>query len=434
MKEQNHLPLAALLHDLGKFRQRAIDRYKPHQEHSFEFVNTDFADFFSPCGDIFKNAILHHHPERQLKCAPQQLEHLTEKQVILADRLSATEREDEERDAEDFVQSSLISPLSRLVGADKEKEFRYELTALSFDRDTIIPTETASIDQEDYMNLWQEFADAFRKATAGKTYEPAHYQTIVALLHKYTARIPSATPWGQGEQKAVPDISLYDHLRTTAAIAACIEHELNTDDKVDEELSLLSDKEESDRKICALIKGDISGIQNFLYHIQSEGAANQLRGRSFYLQLLTEAIAHWVLKQFDLPITNLLLASGGHFFILAPYSRTKNETKQHPKTDIRKIMGTPHQMNFTVFLDYTDVKVSDFTKNKKSIKNGERCQTTSTKLKLKKWAEMEPKQAFENLFEPQENREVNWQFDELGRDLRQATTLVTFEVPESPIP
>ena len=132
MKKQDLLHLAALLHDIGKFRQRAIERYKKHQEHSYEFVTEDFSDFFAPCGDAFKNAIRHHHHN------PTQLQHLIAKQVILADRLSATEREDEERESEDFVVSPLVSILSRLKCADKEH--RYKLTALNFDRDTIITT------------------------------------------------------------------------------------------------------------------------------------------------------------------------------------------------------------------------------------------------------------------------------------------------------
>ena len=123
MKNSELLHLAALLHDIGKFRQRAIDRYKKHQEHSYEFVNNDFADFFAPCGDLFKNAIRHHHRN------PTQLQHLIEKQVILADRLSATEREDEEREGEDFVESALVSILSRLEGAGQE--YHYPLRELS---------------------------------------------------------------------------------------------------------------------------------------------------------------------------------------------------------------------------------------------------------------------------------------------------------------
>ena len=125
MNTQDSLHLAALLHDIGKFRQRATERYKKHQEHSYEFVNEDFADFFAPCGDTFKNAIRHHHRN------PDQLEHLVEKQVILADRLSATEREDEEREAEDFVQyPHLFLSLSRLECATKEYRYQTDCTQL----------------------------------------------------------------------------------------------------------------------------------------------------------------------------------------------------------------------------------------------------------------------------------------------------------------
>ena len=442
MNEHNKLHLAALLHDIGKFRQRAIDRYKPHQEHSFEFVNTDFGNFFSPCGDIFENAILHHHPERHLGCAPHQLEHLIEKQVILADRLSVTERADEERESENFVQSPLISILSRLKCA--KKEHRYKLTALNFDRDTIIPEETVDIDQNDYAVLWEKFTDAFEKATEGKHYTSEHYQTIVALLHKYTSRMPSATSWGDRDEKTVPDISLYDHLRTTAAIAACIGRELTTDTDVDEQLKLLSDKKESDRKICALIKGDISGIQNFLYQIQSDGASNQLRGRSFYLQLLTEAIANWVLKQFDLPITNLLLVSGGHFYILAPYTKAK-EKLDMLRQQISEKLWELHRGDISCILAGISIKVRDF-KAENFTKKWNAVSEKVQQRKLQKCSELENDYMFEKLFEPHDQRIIDeqeddeekkrdpWQFEKLGKSLRHATALVAFDVQESPIP
>ena len=435
MNEHDLLHLAALLHDIGKFRQRAIDRYKPHQEHSFEFVNTDFVDFFSPCGDIFENAILHHHPERHLGCSPHQLEHLIEKQVILADRLSVTEREDEEREAEDFVKSTLISPLSRLKCADKDKEFRYKLTALNFDRDTIIPSETTELDQKDYAALWYKFNTEFGQATEGKVYEPVHYQTIVALLHKYTFRMPSATSWGGRDEKTVPDISLYDHLRTTAAIAACIGRELTDETEVDKELRLLSEKKESDRKICALIKGDISGIQNFLYHIQSDGASNQLRGHSFYLQLLTEAIANWVLGQFDLPITNLLLASGGHFYILAPFTKAKEELDTLRQRISQKLWEL-HRGDISCILTGISIKSLDFKAENFTYKWREVSEKIQ-QMKQQKWSEMDVQQMFENLFEPYQNRadgdsdeKDNWKFGDLGKQLRNATYMIAFEVAD----
>ena len=412
MTQQDILHLAALLHDIGKFRQRATERFKKHQQHSYEFVNEDFSAYFSPCGTDFSAAILNHHTHGN---------NLLEKQVILADRLSATEREDEEREAEDFVQSPLVSILSRLKCADREH--RYKLKALNFDRDTIIPKETVSVDQKAYADLWKEFTDAFSKATAGRTYTPSHYQTIVALLHKYTSRMPSATPWELREEKTVPDISLYDHLRTTAAIATCIGRELTDETEVD---ALFNNLNKSDYKICALIKGDISGIQNFLYHIQSDGASNQLRGRSFYLQLLMEAIAHWVLKQLDLPITNLILASGGHFIILAPYTATKNRLDTLRKQISGKLWEL-HKEKLYCLLDYTDVEIKDFLVQRFSNKWGEVSDRIHLR-KQKKWSEMEAKQMFDNLFVPQENKEVDFRFEDLSRLLRNAKYMIAFEV------
>ena len=421
MKAQEYLHLAALLHDIGKFRMRGIDRYKSHQEHGYEFVDQDFADFFSPCGDTFKDAIRHHHRQ------PAQLQHLIEKQVILADRLSATEREDEEREAEDFVESALVSPLSRLKGATKE--YRYALTHLDLtDRNTIIPSESADVDQDGYKHLWNAFVSDFRKATTDKHYTPAFYQTIVALLHKYTSRMPSATPWERNKEKTVPDISLYDHLRTTAAVAACIGREFSATE-VDAQLS---SEKALDKNIGALIKGDISGIQNFLYQIVSDGAANQLRGRSFYIQLLTEAIAHWVLKQLELPITNLLLASGGHFFILAPYTEAKEKLDALRQTISEKLWAL-HNGELSCILAGISIKARDFESENFSNKWAAVSQKVQHR-KQQKWAEMDTQVMFENLFQPHQNREIDWEFDELGRDLRNAEYLATFKIPEASVP
>ena len=423
MKELELLHLAALLHDIGKFRMRGTGRDKPHQEHSYEFVNDDFADFFAPCRNDFKDILLYHHP----KDDPTELQHLIQKQVILADRLSATESEDEKMEI-----AALVSILSNVKGA--EEECYYTPTALGFDENTIMPSDSSDVSKEAYCNLWQEFTDAFRQATASRQYTPAFYQTLVALLHKYASRIPSE--WGEDNPES--DISLYDHLRTTAAVAACIGRELPKDSDID---PLLNTPQESQKKICAILKGDLSGIQDFLYHILSDGAARQLRGRSFYLQLLTEAIAHWVLKQLDLPITNLLLASGGHFYILAPYTHTKQKFDMLRKNISDKLWSL-HKGELYCILDYVSVTAGEFEAKNFSKKWGEVAENVH-QSKQKKWAELGSDAMFNNLFEPHENKQVDeqedterdlWRFGELGGKLRTPEYLITFEVPEVDIP
>lgn len=427
MKDHEFLHLAALLHDIGKFRMRHTQPRKRHQEHSYEFVNEDFADFFAPCGNTFKDAIRHHHPERYPEVRPNQLKSLIEKQVILADRFSARERKDEEREAEHYTRAPLVSIMSRLKGASKE--YRYPLTPLNFDQNTIRPTETTEVDQDAYTRLWTAFTSNFKELADSEDYTPTAYQTVVALLHKYTARMPSATPWGHRDERTVPDISLYDHLRTTAAIAACIGRELASETEVNAELG---NQKDSKKKICALIKGDISGIQTFLYQILSSGAARELRGRSFYLQLLTEAIAHWVLRQLDLPITNLLLASGGHFYILAPYTEAREKLDSLRRT-ISQNLWSLHRGDLSCILAGISITTGDFEADNFSSKWHDVSEKVRQR-KQEKWSEMNPQEMFENFFEPHGDKNVNYGFGELGRQLREVAYLVAFEVPESPIP
>lgn len=98
----------------------------------------------------------------------------------------------------------------------------------------------------------------------------------------------------------LPGVSLYDLTRLHAAVQAA---QVATTDGL----------------IC-LLGGDLSGLQEFLYSIPAAGAARQLRGRSFYLQLLTEACAYWVLRNSGMPLCNLLYAGGGRFYAVLPGS------------------------------------------------------------------------------------------------------------------
>jgi CRISPR-associated protein Csm1 len=118
--------------------------------------------------------------------------------------------------------------------------------------------------------------------------------------------------------KSDPDISLYDHLRVTAALAACIEGQ---------NPAILERWEEQtargvypDEPVALLVGGDLSGIQQFLYSVSSHGAIRSLRGRSAYLSLVAEAAARLLLRELALPPTQVVYNSGGHFYFLAPLS------------------------------------------------------------------------------------------------------------------
>ncbi len=70
---------------------------------------------------------------------------------------------------------------------------------------------------------------------------------------------------------------------------------------------------------CTVILGDFPGIQKMIYTVTSKGAAKTVRGRSFFLQLLTDCVVYRLLADLgDLPITNALITAGGRFSVVAP--------------------------------------------------------------------------------------------------------------------
>ena len=85
------------------------------------------------------------------------------------------------------------------------------------------------------------------------------------------------------------DVSLFDHLKLTAAIGSCmcsyVGHRHPEWLKADGS-KIPWGRDFRKESAYLLGKADISGIQEFIYNISSKAALKGLRGRSFYLELL----------------------------------------------------------------------------------------------------------------------------------------------------
>ena len=68
-----------------------------------------------------------------------------------------------------------------------------------------------------------------------------------------------------------------------------------------------------------VVKGSLTGIQRFIYDVKSESALRNLRGRSYYLTLLLDAVVECLLNHFGLTHTSVLYNSGGTFCLFIPY-------------------------------------------------------------------------------------------------------------------
>lgn len=159
----------------------------------------------------------------------------------------------------------------------------------------LFPQESFS-SNPDYARLWREFQQEFRSIQAD-TYA-AFAETLLALLFKYTGYIPSCTV-------SMPDVSLYDHLKTTAALAVCMyDYQQGGGD--------------AHQSPFLLIGADFSGIQPYIYQIVSKYAGKNLKGRSFYLHILSDAVVRYLLKELHLFQAHVVYNSGGGFYLIAP--------------------------------------------------------------------------------------------------------------------
>jgi CRISPR-associated protein Csm1 len=346
--------LAGLLHDVGKFGQRAAEgvsrTWDKEAEKEYKYKHAlysgDFVEQFVP-KEWRKNLsgpAWHHKPQSH-----------HDRVVALADHLSAGER------AEDTGKhpKQLLSIFCDIAGLSENRqpiaapEKKYlPLKILKVKQDTLFPgSEAAEAEiNRAYQDLWDEFkrqAETLKTVFEGKTTDPESYLNNIAnLMQLYTWCIPSAY------YKSRPDVSLYDHSRMTAALAAC----LITRDEV--EIEAMLNHQANQTEVALLVGGDISGVQKFIYTITSRGATSGLRGRSMYLQLLTEVTARYVLKQLGLPLTNLIYAGGGHFYLLAPIGSEK--ALQDAQRQISRILLHHHQGDLYLALASETLRADEF--------------------------------------------------------------------------
>lgn len=297
MNDYELIKLGSLLHDIGKVVQRDIGKAEgSHSELGYKFLkalNEEIALF----------AKFHHIKEIDEQRGEFEESSITNLlwMVYEADNLSSAERG--KMVGEFNPKHPLISVFSK-VRLDKEvkKEMVYPLTKLNFNEFVFPGFEKgraeSKIEHRSYKEIYDDFKDKF----------PYFYSDLIlAFLEEEATFIPART----GEDE---DISLFDHLKTTCAIASCmyLYHKGALDKDIKDRI--LDRGEEK----YLLISGDISGIQRFIYNITSKGALKLLRARSFYLEMISEDFVQELLNELDLSRANLLYCAGGHFYILAP--------------------------------------------------------------------------------------------------------------------
>ena len=302
-KQTRQVTYGCLLHDIGKLLYRAGGDSGTHSRQGWAFLRSLWPEE----KEILRCVQLHHAAElRAAAPAEDDLSWI----ACAADNLSAAadRREAEEGEAGTFRRYiPLASVFTHLNGEHPD----HSIAPYPQDGTLRMPERhAAALSAEPY----QAAAEALRRRLAELPREDAWVDSLLCLLESYTSMFPSSTCAGES-----PDISLYDHLKTTAAIGACIsEYLLSSGERNYKKRLFLEETAFRKENAFLLYSADISGIQKFLYTVASDKALRSLRSRSFFLELLMEHYADELLLACGVSRTNLLYSGGGHCYILLP--------------------------------------------------------------------------------------------------------------------
>jgi CRISPR-associated protein Csm1 len=392
--------LAALLHDIGKFWQRADDSLNEtkqlsinsknlagqicplnadssfgyqhvvwtHQffekfEHIFNEVRKDNVPIFrinkfdngqEKLDNLVNLSIYHHKPFTQMQAI-----------IQMADWWSSgIDRREENMETEEasaleplkygrkkYKKVPLFSLFPEIVIVKNKGLFHatHSLTKLDLDVNKSCFSkkfEQADIKdlQQDYNTLWKGFISEVEKLPINSV--SGFTESLFFLLKKYTWCIPSST-------RDMANVSLFEHLKSTATIADCLfeYHRTNSDDfTFDEQKKRLIVKE--DKYPLLMLCADLSGIQNFIYNIATAKASVSMKGRSFYLQLVIESVIQKIVMGTGATIGHVIYSSGGKFYMLLPNTEEVVKRLEIIRNEIEAKIWEEQKMKLYLCMDW----------------------------------------------------------------------------------
>lgn len=387
--------MGSILHDIGKLYIRTNDStIRSHiKSHYGSTAHQFWGDYFllkhaKNISGRVQRIVENHHD-----CSTNDIYEMI---VAIADKLSANEREEHKLKGDDEIDNSVMQLISVFcdINTDISKKFEDTYYKKPITRNVLnfAEKEISTNINDEYKKLFGQFEKAFDKIYSEygeDKYLFSHY--LYHLIENYTFNIPSAYYYNR------PSISLWAHLKTTAAIALALYNQLKAEfseeadgeTRIKKQLESILNKfgtpsviKEDEYPYFTIVKGDVSGIQDFVYDTDMDGASNALKGKSFYISFLMDTIARFIAGNENLSAANILMCGGGHFYILAP--RVTMARIQEYQDYLDRIMFKAHGGKLSVLLACVPVSIYDFLtqdKSKNTAGNYERSSNISIKFR-----------------------------------------------------
>lgn len=357
--DYQRIALVTLFYDIGKLiflnkRQRlGNQKYTPNY----------FTDYLVENKLLAKDDILEELVERhyEMSCFPKHLRkynaennylHKLSMLVFKANNYSSRETNDIKAvENTNFRVKNLESIFSKIdIGKlQKENLNKMKYRFKKFSTANIMPCENCENAQDDLEIMLEEFLNEIKRIKSFNFHD--FYTNLLDIVQKYTWCIPSDS------QIEESDVSLYSKLKNSSAIAMAYYQYLSFGfqdfSKVTEMDIEKADKED----YFLLIGGDVSGIQKYIYSLETtSGIARRLRAKSFFIKMLANIAAYRLIKELDLELANIIISSGGKFYILAPNTLTIKKRVEKLKEEFNDELYLKYETQ--IFLNMATVSLN----------------------------------------------------------------------------
>lgn len=196
--------------------------------------------------------------------------------------------------------------------------------------------------EEKYKNIYNELISDIVCVLNNAEKDKSILMTSAALdsiFFKYLSNIPA---FYTGDND---DISLYEYAKVVSAFSS----------------AGYMQKDSLNGKF-ALIRGDFFSIQSFIFNkdAASKNPANLLRGKSFYVSIMSDIASLNVLETLNLPYFNLMMNAAGQFVILSDYNDEISQKLLALKNEMETWLYNKYYASVSMGLSVLACSIDDF--------------------------------------------------------------------------
>ena len=292
----------SLLHDVGKAVQRAENVRKKHQ-----IVGADLLEKFDANREITRSLRYHHSDYMSSSLPKDSLSYIT----YIADNIASGTDRRSENDEKGWKWNSKtpLQDIFNRFGNEPSKRYIAPSELRPNVVDKILPSKV----MHDYTpGEYSRGVSYFEEGLSAIEFTEEYAPSVLNLVEATMSFMPSST-----NMLEVADISLYDHMKLTAAYACSILQYAGEKGIDDYEKTFKNGANSFYKKQAFMLIGfRLEGVQDFIYTITSKGAHKQLRSRAFYVEMMSQWFVDSFLKKSGLTRANVLYSDTEHGYII----------------------------------------------------------------------------------------------------------------------